>query len=153
MSASAAGPLHQLIYLSSAVGDIGSADLDAILSASRRNNEPAGITGLLLYHDGCFFQALEGPAAEVTRTFETIRRDPRHRGTIVLHNQPTSERAFANWSMGFVGSSGMSTQQRDTLIDLSNLLGGETRAELSASSTMTRQIDTFLGTFREFAAA
>ena len=152
MSASATVPLHQLIYLSSASGDIGVGDLESILEASRRNNGSAGITGLLLFHDGCFFQALEGPEPEVMRTFDTIRRDRRHRGTIVLQSQPSSQRAFAAWSMGFVGSSQLSGEQRDTLIDLGTLLDGEARPELAASGAMKRQIDTFLDSFREFAA-
>lgn len=152
MSAAEAGALQQLVYLSSAVGPLGMADLEEILLASRRNNAAAGVTGLLLFHDGCFFQALEGPGPDVHAIFGRIRRDPRHTGTIVLQDRPSTERAFASWSMGFVGSSRLSDSQRETLIDLSALLDGEERPDFSASPAISRQIDTFLNTFREFAA-
>lgn len=144
-------PLHQLIYLSSAGGDFGTDDLDSILIASRKNNPAASVTGLLLFHDGCFFQALEGPVSEVRRVFEIIRHDVRHSGIIILQDQPCAQRAFANWSMGYVGPKQMTGKQREALVDLSRWLGGDARPNLSTSAPMSAQIESFLSSFREFA--
>ena len=56
---------------------------------------------MLLYHDGNFMQALEGPEAQVRQVYRRISEDPRHDGCIVLIQQPVPERTFGNWSMGF----------------------------------------------------
>ena len=82
MTTSSDASLRRLIYISSASGKFGQADLDAILAISRKNNSARGLTGMLLFHDGCFFQVLEGEAAIVERTFATISNDTRHGGVI-----------------------------------------------------------------------
>ena len=101
--------LHQLVYYSRnhIAGDPGAFDrqIDAILSASRRNNEEAGITGALLFNAGCFAQVLEGPLMAVEETFERIQQDERHGDVSLLALEPIERRSFGNWAMGFVGRS------------------------------------------------
>ena len=50
----------QLLYVSGASIHLGQADIQEILTASRRNNQRVGITGMLLWADGVFIQVLEG---------------------------------------------------------------------------------------------
>jgi hypothetical protein len=59
------------------------------------------VTGLLLYMDGNFIQALEGEKEEVLSTHERIANDPRHRGLITLLQGDIEKRDFGDWSMGF----------------------------------------------------
>ncbi len=98
--------LHRLVYYSrnrlpaEMIGD----EVRAILAASRRNNLRAGVTGALLFNAGCFGQVLEGTCGAVETTFERIQRDPRHGEVSLLAFAPAERRAFASWSMGFVGS-------------------------------------------------
>ena len=82
------------------------ADLLALLKVSSRNNQPAGITGLLLYRDGNIIQVLEGEESAVIATHERIARDPRHDGLITLLKSPIAQRSFGDWSMGFRNLSG-----------------------------------------------
>jgi hypothetical protein len=81
------------------------ASVEQILVASQRNNARVGVTGALMFNSGCFAQVLEGGQSAVEDTFERIQRDMRHRETVVLLVEPTSRRAFSNWSMGYVGTS------------------------------------------------
>lgn len=143
--------IKRLIYLSSVEGQMGSDDIAKILEVARRNNARADITGLLLFHDGCFFQALEGPADAVDRIFAAIEQDSRHVGVIVLERTTTTERAFASWSMGFIGASKLSAAQRGALIDLASLVDRDGPAGFSPSPTVTGHIESFLSSFREFA--
>jgi hypothetical protein len=143
--------IKRLVYLSSAPGDISAADVEKILETSRRNNARADLTGLLLLHDGCFFQALEGPAEEVDRIFDVIEADSRHVGVIVLECSITTERAFSDWSMGFVGASKLSPDQRRSLIDLASLVASNEIVAFTPSRSATAQIESFLRSFREFA--
>lgn len=72
-----------------------------MLTAVRSKNQALGLTGMLLYCGGNIIQTIEGPAEAVDATFDAISRDTRHRGVLTLLRETISERAFAEWSMGF----------------------------------------------------
>ena len=99
--------LHRVVYCSrnaiaEADADVGR-EVEAVLDASRRNNQRDGITGALVYSEGCFAQALEGPAAAVERCFGRIQRDFRHADVTVLESRPVQTRLFGDWSMAYGG--------------------------------------------------
>jgi hypothetical protein len=94
--------LIQLIYASSAWQLLSEDEIMNILEVSRRNNAERGITGILLYKDGNFLQVLEGDEEAVTELYQTIERDQRHKGLILLARRKIAEREFPDWSMGFV---------------------------------------------------
>lgn len=79
------------------------AQVDVILATSRRNNLPAGVTGVLMFNNGCFLQVLEGAYSAVSQTFERIQRDERHDQVVVLDAGHPDEPLFKDWSMAFVG--------------------------------------------------
>jgi hypothetical protein len=91
--------LISMVYVSAATRPLSPTELAEIVDGSRRNNIRDGITGLLLYHDGNFMQALEGPEAEVRALIERIKRDPRHTGMILMVRQYIAERSFPDWAM------------------------------------------------------
>lgn len=93
--------LQALAYVSSAVGALTEADLEALLLRARAFNEAVGVSGALLYHDGSFFQYLEGPAASVEKVYARIKASPKHRGLIELLRRPVEQRQFDGWHMGF----------------------------------------------------
>jgi Sensors of blue-light using FAD len=90
-----------VIYVSSAAGRMSDADLQAILGQSRRNNERDGVTGMLLYSDGNFIQAIEGPEPAIDKLLRRIEGDRRHGGIITIARYPVEDRQFGDWSMGF----------------------------------------------------
>jgi len=96
-------PLIQLIYVSQPAGPVGSHELIQIVDSCRRNNEKSGVTGMLAFSGEHFLQLLEGPEEEVSRTFERIERDTRHRQIRLIARHPVAQRAFGDWSMGFAG--------------------------------------------------
>lgn len=96
--------VFQTIYVSSAAFELSRDDVYEILETSRLNNSAAGLTGMLLYHDGNFIQVLEGERKNVLSTLSRIERDTRHRGVIRLIERDIDEREFGSWSMGFVSS-------------------------------------------------
>lgn len=104
--------MFQLVYASSAVDLFSAADLAALLKKSRDNNTRLGVSGMLVYHDGNFMQVLEGDHGTVTALAARIERDPRHRGFLRLMGRDIPEREFGEWSMGFVDSSAVSSEDR-----------------------------------------
>jgi hypothetical protein len=91
----------ELVYVSSAVRPFTPEELAALLEKSRRNNAHAEISGMLLYKDGNFMQALEGPERAVDALRAKIAEDPRHRGMLTLLRRAITERSFAAWAMAF----------------------------------------------------
>ncbi len=105
--------LLSLTYFSSATTDFTASDLTELLAAVRPRNAAADITGMLLYHDGSFAQALEGPAEQVRRTFDRICLDRRHRGIHVGFEEEITERAFPDWAMSFRDLGGATAQDAE----------------------------------------
>ena len=99
--------LHRVLYCSRNLipgpSEAVAADVRSILAASRRNNARDGITGALLFSQGCFAQVLEGPLDAVEGAFERIQCDERHGEVTVLQSGPIMARDFPNWSMAFTG--------------------------------------------------
>jgi len=78
-------------------------ELYDLLMICRENNAKIGVTGMLLYRDGFFIQALEGERETVEALLEKISQDPRHTKVLVVHRAEINaeERTFGAWSMGF----------------------------------------------------
>lgn len=89
-----------LIYVSSAVQPFSDDDLVALLQHAREKNTRLSVTGMLLYKDGNFMQALEG-SEDVRKLFQTIADDDRHRQVIRLLERTIEHRQFPDWSMAF----------------------------------------------------
>ena len=129
-------PLRRILYGSSAPALLSADDVSSILRASRRNNAADGVTGALLYADGNFIQVLEGAPEAVARTYERIRRDPRHRQIATYLDQPAGDRMFPDWSMGLLRMDDLSSEDRASVRSLSD-------ADASASGAVRHLLQSF----------
>lgn len=93
--------ISYLIFTSSAVSELDDQQLAALCQQSARNNQRRGITGHLIYDDGNFLSVLEGHPQKVQILFQTISKDRRHHGLIVIDEGLIAQRKFSNWSMRF----------------------------------------------------
>ncbi len=91
----------QIVYISTARRPLSENELRSVLATSRRNNEAAGISGLLVAGGRRFLQALEGPEQAVAATFERIKADPRHFAVVPLSSKHVDAREFGTWAMAF----------------------------------------------------
>ena len=103
-------PLHQLVYISAAEHDFTEEELQELLAKARENNNKLDVSGMLLFHEGSFIQALEGEKSVVERLYEKIGQDKRHTETRVLFRGEIEERHFETWSMGFYRSNQTSSE-------------------------------------------
>jgi hypothetical protein len=94
--------MYYLIYISTAVKLMSQKELADILTISRKNNMANNITGILLYSQGTFIQALEGDAEIVTETYNKIQKDNRHKNHITLITGTSNQRVFTDFSMAFI---------------------------------------------------
>jgi hypothetical protein len=93
--------MYQVFYSSAALTQFSDAELTALLAVARVNNGRLGVTGMLLYHDGSFLQALEGEENVVERLYAKIGSDKRHHRVVALLRRQVDARYFDQWQMGF----------------------------------------------------
>jgi lipopolysaccharide biosynthesis regulator YciM len=115
-------------------------DLNDILSTARNRNAQVNVTGMLLYHDGNFMQALEGPEAAVMVLYERIQKDPRHKAVTTLMKRPCLERQFSEWEMGFRN---MTTRNLAAMPGYSHFLTYGALSESAADSIASEFLLTF----------
>lgn len=92
--------LFHLAYVSRATGEVTESTLADIAVTAQRRNTMVGVTGLLLWSHGCFFQLLEGEPGAISRLFESIERDPRHTDVVTVYFGAAPQRYFSPWAMG-----------------------------------------------------
>lgn len=93
--------MKHIVYISRAVRPLSDADLNTLLTQSRRDNERHGVTGILFYSHGNIAQLFEAEPAVADALFLRIARDGRHSHISKLIDKPITARSFAEWSMAF----------------------------------------------------
>jgi methanogenic corrinoid protein MtbC1 len=91
--------LSMVAYRSVAASPPTDAALQQLLRSAQSRNRAAGLTGILVYDQGAYFQWLEGPTESLQRVWASICRDPRHQQVTVLREEPISERVFQGWDL------------------------------------------------------
>jgi hypothetical protein len=124
--------LVRLLYVSKVTAGFSPADLQAVLEAARGNNVKNGISGLLAFNGDYFLQVLEGGRGAVNRLYQSIARDSRHEGILLLQLSDIPARMFPRWSMAYVPTALLT---RDLLMRFS-CDGQFLPLEMSASSCL-----------------
>jgi hypothetical protein len=94
------GLIH-CIYASAATVEFAEHQIPLLLEQSRAANASRGITGMLLYMEGSFFQVLEGHCEAVDDVYKMISADSRHKNVSLIIREPIVGRRFGEWTMGF----------------------------------------------------
>ena len=106
--------LYNVMYCSQATTGVVDEGLARIIETSHRWNPAQGITGLLVFGSGVFFQWLEGPRDNVMQLMANLKKDPRHEDVVMLSAvEEVRERLFPNWDMELVSGADI----RDVLVD------------------------------------
>ena len=93
--------IHYTCYISHEAISFDDVMLDNLLDSARTSNASRGITGILLYIQGSFIQYIEGDEKEVSRLYNTIKNDQRHKHVLKLSEGQQGHRSFNDWSMAF----------------------------------------------------
>ena len=108
--------LHNIVYCSRAAHGVDKEALEKIITTARHHNPRFGITGLLVFGSGVFFQWLEGPKDNVTSLFKMISADARHSDVVLLTQEDEfRERLFPNWDMELVEAEDISAVLEDAM--------------------------------------
>jgi hypothetical protein len=98
-------PLVHCIYTSAETVPFSPADILLLLDKARKTNLALGISGMLLYDHGTFFQILEGHPNAIKFIFRKIEADKRHARITKIILEPIGARDFSEWTMGYAGVS------------------------------------------------
>ena len=113
--------IHNIVYCSRAVHDMDKEALEKIIATAKYHNPRFGITGLLVFGSGIFFQWLEGPKDNVSSLFKIICADPRHSNVVLLTKEDEfRERLFPNWDMELVAATDISAVLEDAMNEASD---------------------------------
>lgn len=110
--------INQLIYISQATRKMSVADLSDIQEKAKTNNGPLDVTGSLFYNGGWFLQVLEGPEATLAKLYKKIERDPRHKNSRIIYNEPAKFRTFPRWSMNMTNLDDRQADKYDELVEV-----------------------------------
>jgi methanogenic corrinoid protein MtbC1 len=86
-------------YRSRAIKPPSDLELDRLLRSAQERNNALGVTGLLVYDQGFFYQWLEGPRLAIMNLWQSIRTDPRHQDVKILREGMVARRFFKGWNM------------------------------------------------------
>lgn len=96
----AAPTLEMFVYCSRAAEGVDDAEVARIIDSAQRRNSDRGITGVLVFSSGVFFQWVEGPPTEVESLIASLHSDPRHYDIVTLdRNIEKRERLYSGWDM------------------------------------------------------
>ena len=112
----AAISLQTFLYCSRAAEGVDDVEVGRIITTSQRRNIDRGITGVLVFGSGIFFQWVEGPPAEVDKLIVSLHGDPRHYDIVALDQSVEKrDRLYPNWEMERVGADDIRAVLEDAL--------------------------------------
>jgi hypothetical protein len=126
-------PLETFVYCSRASEGVDDAEVDRLVAFSQRNNASRGITGVLVFGSGVFFQWIEGPPADVQDLITRLHKDSRHHDIVELDRiVEKRERLYPGWEMERVDADDIREVLQDAL---------ETTRDENSAATLKRILD------------
>ena len=108
--------LYTFVYCSRAADSVDDAEVNRLIESAQRYNLTCGITGVLVFGSGIFFQWIEGPATAVRKLMASLHGDPRHYDIVSLdQSEEKRERLYPDWQMERVGADDIREVLQDAL--------------------------------------
>jgi len=145
--------MRRLVYISTATEPMEPRDLQKILRAARSYNSANLITGLLIFHEGRFFQVLEGEAEQVEKCYAHIQNDQRHENSILLSDDAIVARAFSHWWMSSRTLESLGHFQKKQFLELQAQAAQSEQMDLTEDLKINALLLAFLYGFRELDVA
>lgn len=142
--------MHRVIYSSRASRYFSAQGIEALKFVCRKNNAALGLTGLLIYHEGRFWQVLEGEDEALLNTMQSITKDERHIDLRLAEHGPIERRAFTSWRIGYELPPGKTATT--TTLPLQNLLRPDSQ-DRGRDPDVRVHLRRFLATLRQLPQA
>ncbi|SFV05035.1 MULTISPECIES: BLUF domain-containing protein [unclassified Methylobacterium] len=128
--------LYHFVYCSRAADGVDDAEGGRIVKAAQLHNLAHGITGVLVFGSGVFFQWIEGPAAQIHKLIARLHGDSRHYDVVSLsQSEEERERLYPDWEMEKV-------EAEDIRMVLTDALeSAEDKSNIAALKRILKQLD------------
>ncbi|GAB6842046.1 hypothetical protein HNR00_003930 [Methylorubrum rhodinum] len=128
--------LQHFVYCSRASDGVDDTEVGRIVESAQRRNLACGITGVLVFGSGVFFQWIEGPAAPMQKLIASLYDDPRHYDIVSLdQSEEKRERLYPNWDMEKVEAEDIRLVLQDALESTDN------KTSVAALRRILKQLD------------
>ncbi|AWN41782.1 BLUF domain-containing protein [Methylobacterium durans] len=128
--------LYHFVYCSRAADGVDDAEVGRIVESAQRYNLAHGITGVLVFGSGVFFQWIEGPAAQIQKLIASLHGDSRHYDIVTLsQSEEERERLYPNWDMEKVEAEDIRLVLQDALES------AEDKNNVAALTRILKQLD------------
>ena len=108
--------LETFVYCSRASEGVDDVEVDRLIEFSQRRNAARGITGVLVFGSGVFFQWVEGPPTNVQNLITSLHGDSRHHDIVSLDRSVEKrERLYPGWEMERVEAEDIRAVLQDAL--------------------------------------
>lgn len=108
--------LETFVYCSRAAESVDEAAVNRLIEFSQSRNAARGITGVLVFSNGVFFQWIEGPPVEVKGLIANLHGDTRHHDIVTLDQSVEKrERLYPHWEMEHVEADDIREVLQDAL--------------------------------------
>lgn len=94
-----------ITYVSTANISLKNSDIKDLMDFVRRRNNELGVTGVLLYSEGNFFQIMEGKKELIQQVFKKILVDARHYDIIKIFEKNSENTSFSKYHSSFAVAS------------------------------------------------
>jgi hypothetical protein len=109
-------PLFTFVYCSRAADSVDDSEVARIVDFAQSHNRARGITGMLVFESGVFFQWVEGPVAQMQRLITSLSGDPRHFDVVPLdQSEERRERLYPDWEMEQIKAADLREVLQDAL--------------------------------------
>lgn len=72
----------------------------------------------MFYNGGWFLQVLEGPSDTLQKLYIKIEKDPRHKNSRILYDEPAKFRTFTRWTMNMTNLEDRQADKYDELVEI-----------------------------------
>lgn len=144
--------MHRFIFTSDASTPLTEQQLADIAGVNHRNNRRAGISGILIMHQGKFFYVMEGEEGRIRKVCALIQKDPRHTNFEAIELAEVKERAFMGFTIVHEAPGRLPLLGGEAVLPLSALLPANSKAR-GAEPQVRRSVRDFLASFSVLVAA
>ena len=131
--------VHTICYFSKAIEELTHEDIYEIFGKTDKNNNKAGITGILLHSLGNFFQVLEGDEKQITDLYKNkIKLDSRHHNLFEVINKREHKPIFAQYDSRF-----QTVDNKEQLDEIKQYLASQA-IQSSTSEKIARLLKSFV---------
>ena len=93
---------YAISYVSTAAPGLDEKQVEEIFKKTNAHNNGNGITGILLFSEGNFFQVIEGEKSIILDLYDKIQQDKRHQNIIKIFGREIKEENFVNYETEFI---------------------------------------------------